>query len=434
MTTRVVSPRLLAPLTVGLLIIAVAACSLLALKPSARIVYDEQSHHLPAIRAFSEQLPTPDLRDYPVATTPGYHLLMAAAQRYLGFGDGGLRAINILLSAGLVAAVGWAIAKRNSTSVSVLLTLPLLFSVYVVTSAAWLLPENAGWALVAVILVLSMRETSPRTLVWMSLALVALVLVRQSHVWCAALVVAAVLWNDQRTLALRRAPAGLLAVVPALGVLGAFVILWHGLVPPMFQAGGREYELSTQYSGWAALAPGFTLALVGFYGMFLLPWFCTDARLAHNRRQLICILALGAAIGLILGMLPESTFHIPNRRSGLWRLVQMAPYVADRSPVIWVLSSIGGAISALALLVLERRDRWIMLIGLLAFMLAQCANPMVWQRYYEPWVLMWLLLAASRVTRDTTTPLANTLRMGGLTILILFQIAVTLYTLRGSGE
>ena len=39
---------------------------------------DERVFHLPTIRLFADQLPSPDLSDYNVATTPGYHLLLAA--------------------------------------------------------------------------------------------------------------------------------------------------------------------------------------------------------------------------------------------------------------------------------------------------------------------------------------------------------------------
>src|SRR5690606_36064828 len=46
---------------------------------------DEQNYHLPAVLHFAEQLPLPDLSDYPSATTPGYHLLLSLAAKGAGF-------------------------------------------------------------------------------------------------------------------------------------------------------------------------------------------------------------------------------------------------------------------------------------------------------------------------------------------------------------
>ena len=105
----------------AILIAGLAMAAFIGLKATSRVSYDEQTHHLPAIVQFSEQMPTPDLRDYPVATTPGYHLVMAAATRYLGVGEAGLRGINVGLSMGLFAALGWGLASRQPTGWGVLL-------------------------------------------------------------------------------------------------------------------------------------------------------------------------------------------------------------------------------------------------------------------------------------------------------------------------
>src|SRR5947208_1657978 len=42
---------------------------------------DQYDFHLKAILKFADELPRPDLHDYLSATTPGYHLVMAAVAR-----------------------------------------------------------------------------------------------------------------------------------------------------------------------------------------------------------------------------------------------------------------------------------------------------------------------------------------------------------------
>jgi hypothetical protein len=71
---------------------------------------DEAAAHLPTVLQFAAQLPTPDLRDYPSATGPGYHLLMAVPAR-MGVGVHGLRIIGSL--AGLAPSTVWAVELKT---------------------------------------------------------------------------------------------------------------------------------------------------------------------------------------------------------------------------------------------------------------------------------------------------------------------------------
>jgi len=430
---RAIPRRALAGIILAALIMAVAALAFQVLKPSSRITYDEQTHHVPAIRRFAEQMPTPDLRDYPVATTPGYHLVMAMASRYLGANESGLRGINIGLSMGLMGILGWGLAKRQPIGWAVLLGLPLLLCVYVVTSAAWLLPENAAWALVALILVLALERPTTRTIFMMGAALAVLVLVRQAHVWCGAVILAAALMDEDTKPNLRRGALGAAATVPAAVALGAFVTIWGGLVPPMFQPGGKAYELSTQYGGWGPAAPAFTLAMLGFFGVPLLAWFWPAARQRLGKRFWTVVL-IGAAAGLIVGLVPETSYHFPDRRSGLWRAVDMLPVFHERSPLIVCLAAAGGAVVTLAFMAVGHRERAILAVALFGFVAAQTVNPMIWQRYYEPFLLIWLVLAASQTDGPTRTRgIARPLQIGGLSILIGLEVIVTWFTLKSAG-
>jgi hypothetical protein len=335
---------------------------------------------------------------------------------------------------GLAAGVGWMLARRVPAADAIALAMPLVLCVYVLTSAAWILPENAAWALVALILALALEKTTRTTLVLMSVALVLLVLVRQSHAWCGAVIVAAAAVDGTRPAErLRRGGIGLLATVPAAAVVIGFVILWGGLVPAMFQAGNDRYELSTQYSGWGPAAAGFTLAMIGFVGTPLVPWVWRAAR-ANVGGRFWLFLAIGAGVGLVVSLIPETSYHVPSRRSGIWRLIQMTPAIGERSPLLIGLATLGGMVAALMLMAQPKRTGIVLGTALLAFILAQTANPMIWQRYYEPMVLLWLIAAIACGQRPTPLRIERGLQWAGLAGLTLFQIAVTLYTLRGGAE
>ena len=75
-------------------------------------LYDEQHFHLPTIRTFAEQLPMPDLSDYLVATSPGYHLVMAAVFDATHLGDQWLRLIGGQFAVLAVVIMAWWFGKR----------------------------------------------------------------------------------------------------------------------------------------------------------------------------------------------------------------------------------------------------------------------------------------------------------------------------------
>jgi len=143
---------------------------------------------------------------------------------------------------------------------------------------------------------------------------------------------------------------------------------------------------------------------------------------------------IGAAVGLVIGLIPETSYHFPDRRSGLWRVVGMLPTLAERSPLIVCLAAAGGAVVTLAFMAVGHRERAILAVALFGFVAAQTVNPMIWQRYYEPFLLIWLVLAASQTDGPTRTRgIARPLQIGGLSILIGLEVIVTWFTLKSAG-
>jgi len=357
---------------------------------------DQINYHEPTIRTFAEQWPTPDLSNYCSATTPLYHLVLAGVGLVVGDSTTTLRLAGLVFSLWLVGLMGWACARRTTPLHAFACALPLAASLYVYDSAAWLLPDNAGWLGVLAVLLIALR---PRFDVWTVVGggavLLLLVLTRQIHLWAAAPLWAAgwlgsgggahagALWTDFRG----RIPRGavmVIATVPAFLGVAWFFREWGGLVPPRFQ---------NWYTGWNPATVAFQLALFGYLGLFFVAdWAPGVQRLWRDNRGVI---AATLAIALVAALLPETTFDQgAGRWTGLWRIVAVFPAPLGRSPLV-VFPAVLGAVVVVGLLwSVPFRKRWVMLAALAGFAAAQTASPQLWQRYNEPFVLIVLALLA----------------------------------------
>lgn len=394
-----------------------------------RVNADQDTFHVPTVRQFQQQWPRPDLRDYPVATAPGYHLLMAAVATYGNADVRVLRGVGAIFGVLLIGLAAWGARWRSAW-----LALPLAASFYVLTSTVWLLPENAAWLLVTAGLLLALHGHGPQFYIASAIVLALLVFVRQSHAWMIGVFVVAALTREDGggrlhgRLTPRPLLAALFATLPALGVLAWLVSMWRGLSPPSFQP-GVESGLREAFpvGGFAPGAPGMTLAVLGGFGVPLLAWLWPATR----GRIALAVPLVGGLIGFVVGVLPASSYRFPDRRSGFWAVVQKLPTFYDRSPVFVLLATAGGVVAFVALWRLRARDRLIFASALLGLTAAQMATVYLWQRYYEPFVLIWLILAAA-ATPAEATPERKMLRRAGLATLVVAQLLATAYALRNT--
>lgn len=402
-----------------------AACAALALLlvPSWALIgagfvkgrgaFDQLNYHEQVVRTFAEQLPTPDFHDYLSATTPGYHTVLAVVARVISDERQVLQWFGSLFTVALVVLLAWGVrgppnAASRRASHPLVLVLPLAVSMAVFYSATWLLPDNAGWLGVLAVWLLALRPRFDAvTVVGGGLALGALILVRQIHLWPLAMLLTAA-WigsarddegpfdfaADARAL-LANIPASLgrvlliaVAAVPAVAALLYFWLLWdRTLTPPVFD---------DRHVGGNLAAPAFVLAVFGPFSLCFLPFVLDGLRLLWVRHTWLLIIAIAA--GLLIALTPETTrSYFEGRYSGLWEIVRHLPAPLGRSVLIVPLALLGSVMLAAWFVVLGRRDRWIMLAAMVAFTAAQCASFKLWQRYTEPMVLLWLALAAARV-------------------------------------
>lgn len=407
---------------------------------------DHDRNHVPVVRTFASDWPSPDLTDYDSATTPGMHLVLAAATRLLGASETLLQSLSCLFGATLVL-VTWSFASRVAGgTLAALCTLPLACSPYVLGNSIWVMTDNLALATVAIPLGASLFVApSGRAGTLSAASLIASVLVRQINVWPSA-VTALVPWLSAGPLR-RRLPfhdamdrrfspgaaiAGAAGLLGAFGVLGVFMWMWGGLVPPAFQAGG---DGAAQHAGGLNLAvTGYVLTLFGTYGgvamLLMFPLWREDHLVVRR-------MAAGGAIGLAVGLTFASAPGAEAGRSGgwLWTLAELAPVFGGRSMVIAMGATWGGAVAGALFGLLVRsgqgRAAWITLALATSFLAAYSANLQAFQRYFDPAVLLALgwILALLRGGRTTSGRIEDG-RLGATAIAIAaMQIALSLATL-----
>ena len=395
---------------------------------NGRAAADDYNYHWVAIQKFAIEWPSPDISDYHSATTPGYHLILAPFVR-AGLGHTGTQLLALTWTLAFFGLLCW-VVSRSMGRIAALICLPMVVSMYTIYPGVWLLPDNAGWFIVFAILILALRD---RTGWWTWLAsgvlLAVLVALRQIHIWAAGVVwLSAWIGSGQGVpTSLRscfddivsRAGRTLISIsctIPAFALLGWFLLLWGGLVPPMFQE---------NHQGPNPATPGFILMQLGFLSVFFFP--ILRARLprvwAHHWRWVL----LSIFIGILCAIGPASSYSIEDGRySGWWNFVILIPSVAARSPV-FIIGAIAGSLALpLWLSLVHRRDMWIWVGILIAFTLAQSANHASWQRYHEPMLLMMIILM---IARSNLLEKMRVRVLIGTTLLCTMLLTLTVYSL-----
>ena len=373
---------------------------------------DEAAAHLPTVLQFAAQLPTPDLHDYPSATGPGYHLLMAVPAR-LGIGVHGLRIIASLAGLALVLLVWRTAARAAGPAVALALTLPLLVSTYVLSGSAWLTTDVLS-VLIGTTMVAIAAWWMPTTRTFLTLAVlfVAALSVRQTNVFLAAPILAAGIlgsplgrsasdaeqWSGDEPRSWSRLAAAFLALVPAALLLLALVNMWGGLMPATFR--------SMHDKGLSPVAPAYGLALLGTWAAIaLLPM---APEVVHTVRRHALAITLVASLAFLGAVVADSTWSVEQGRWGgaYWMIVKAFPAIGGRSMVIVAAAVVGAVLAAVlwirAAEIRRGRQATIVLVSLLALMVVQAGNSQVWQRYFDPAILValaWLISLGINRTR-----------------------------------
>ncbi len=405
-------PRGIGPILIMLILAGLIALAATISADQTRGQSDQDEYHYLAINRFAKTWPVIDVANYESMTTPGYHWTMAGIQSLTNASLNGLRWVNATFT--LVLVGGLAILLRQNLGTTLALCLPVCCSVYVVSSGVWLLPDNLAWALVLACIGLSLSIPShlAAMVACQSVVFLLLVLVRQNQVWVGLpMLVGAATFGVAPG---RRVLWTCAAMIPGGLALAYFVYTWHGLTPPMFQDLARQGNPAV---------PAFVLTIFGAYGVWFMGYAIPMLQSIAWRRRLVLIgVGSGVAI-LIASLFPTSLNETAGRYTGLWIFSRFAPVVADRSLAIIAIAGVGGAVLAVLLAGLSRRDRFVFAAILVAFTLTQSRGFLAWQRYYEPMVLMILPLLCARLITNDARPkwawVGPVILAGGLFVIML---------------
>lgn len=393
-------------IVVILLTILAAWPLIITANTSGRGAFDDLTYHWPTIQTFAQQLPTPDLTNYQSATTPGYHLELSILHR-LGASRMFVQLYASLWTIILTGLLAWRAGKAFGKA-GVILCLPFLASMYCLFPGIWLLPDNAGWLCVLLLMILALEyPPTIRVITISGVILAALVLIRQIHIW-AAVTIAMSAWVGTRA----QVPAVtklfsnpidrtsrlfpvIFASIPSGLVLLYFMNLWQGLVPPPFQ---------NNHQGANPITPAFILTQVAILSFFFIPILLPQLKKILRSHRAWWIDAL--VFGFIVGALPPASYYAVDqgRYSGWWNIIAKFPVIADRSPVIVLGAPIGALFCVLWCTMISKRDAWILAATLIAFAIAQSANHASWQRYHEPMLIITGIIILTRAPAAIESP------------------------------
>ena len=378
---------------------------------------DARVYQLPTILQLSERL---DLSSYPSAQTPLFHIVMAGWGKLVGFELWKLRLLSVAISYGMALALLHLLRRATPLAAWPAFALTLLFvlSPYVLGASFTLLTDNL--ALLFALLALERIERfrthgSLGAFALACLAIAGAVLTRQSFLWL-ALVAAWFLLRSREPLARRAAGAALLGL--ALIPLAALVVEWGGLVPPGSDPASCGLCTDRPGVGRDALTlrtVGFTLALFGAYAALIFGpslmrrrrlWGTLPGRAVRQAAEMFSLnrvpstgvqVGLAAAAGVLLLLFSPLAYQaiVPGQAGDagyLWKLSDRAPLVLDSSLLFWVLVPLGCV--AIYLLVRRAGAGSLPAVYLVAFLVAALPVRLVYQKYFDPFVLLALALLA----------------------------------------
>ena len=359
---------------------------------------DARVYQLPTILQFSERL---DFSDYPSAQTPLYHVLTAWWGELVGFELWKLRLLNVLFSYGMALALLRLLRRATPLESWQAFALTLLFvlSPYVLGTSFTLLTDNLAilFALVALERIHAYSRAGGLGAFAVACAgIAAALLTRQAFVWLVPLAAIFLLRGDLRAPGRLLAGAAMLAL--ALVPLGLLALEWRGLVPP--SADPASCGLCEDRQGLARDAltlrtVGFTVALAGAYGALVFgPGLVRRLRTLDALRVGIAI-AVGAGV-LLLAISPLLYKPITPQQAGdagyLWQLSDRFPELFASALLFWLLVPLGCVV---LYLLVWRAGVWSLpAIYLACFLLAALPVRLVYQKYFDPFVLLALALLA----------------------------------------
>lgn len=368
---------------------------------------DETDFYVPVIREMSARWPWIDLeRDTYVEKPPGYPWLMATVAQVTGMELGRLRAFHMLLSACLPVMLYLWLRRVLPALPSALLLAPLVFSSFLIKSSVYLGTDNPALLGTTLALMVLVRE---QVSAWGAAAVMvgatAAASFRQDSLWLAAPIV--MRWalagplrgwrGAERIAAISRVQRLLLAgaLLLPVALVARMVVEWGGLVP-------QAHVRTVEDPGASPMPVVYMLSVAALFGW---PWIIARHGFAEAWRRVRewPVLATGVAgLGLALATNSQYGRELGHWGGYLWSLAAGLPAFGGRSPVFLALAPLGALALGVAGAELARaRPPAAVVLGsaLACWATACCFNSLVFHRYYEVPLLVFLLLVTGLLPR-----------------------------------
>jgi len=360
---------------------------------------DEANYHLPTIVRFAHQLPGVDLVHYPAAQTPLFHLLVAVWGKAVGLELWRLRVVEVLISYAAALLLYRLLRRHAGLGAGGATLLAALFacSPYVLGQSFILVTDNLALllALVAIERLLAFARAGGLPAFALACGAIGLAtLTRQSAGWLAPLALLVLVLHAPRD------PRALVAGVALLRLplvpFGLLVLAWHGLVPVgsdptscgLCGAGAGRAGAT---SGSPLRAPLYALAIAAVYGTLLHgPALWDELRDAGGGRRAWRLPLAAAAVGAAALLAVPLAYRAADE-GWIWRLARSGPEPLGTAWPFWLLVPLGCALLATVARRCGPRALPVLLLG--CFLLAQVATRLAYQKYFDPFVLLALLLA-----------------------------------------
>jgi hypothetical protein len=345
---------------------------------------DEAIFHYPIIQKFIVEFPEFSLSSYHSATTPLFHIVMAAAGKILGYELYKLRLLNVLFSYLAVVLLFRLLVNQMGTQVKTALVYSTLFllSPYFFGASFRLFTDNLSLVFCLSSLTFMYSFWGGGRFARFLLGCASLscaILTRQTYLW---LVGVALFVLARQGIPRNQRIVGLLAIFLALSPFLYLLFLWKGFVPPEFS---KQYSVRTLIN---VEALEFLLALVGLYGLWL-----NAANLRHLATSIKSrwpILILGAACLIVF---PIS--YVPGRDGILWRLSGTLPKIFSTGLLFWLLVPAAVLWIYDNLVGSSRRVFWLVVLGCCGFSFLWMQGPL-FQKYFDVFALFVAIVLTAR--------------------------------------
>jgi hypothetical protein len=345
---------------------------------------DEKIYHFPAIERFVDEFPNLDLVNYNLAMTPLYHIIMTLFVKLFGFGLVHLRLIHLLISLSCILVLYRYLARDWHPTKALLVSFCMLLSPYILGQSIRLSTDNMAFMLtLATLMTLENKGAySTKRFFSASILMTLTVLTRQIYGWLIAPAVYTTISSGNEKRLIVKLGHSLLFLIP-IAALVPFFLAWGKMTPPNFAA----LHQSATFLNLDALV--YAVSVLGLLMPFFFFWYLQFYK--EGGGKLWHLLSIFIAACLFLFFHPVQSANEANTIRGIiWRSTGVLPSLFSTSITYWILFPLGLMGLYVATLNCRLQRNYFIVIVVVFWLLAISFSAIIWQKYYEPFLLFFI--------------------------------------------